>query len=313
MDYLEQRREKFFYDVTAALKPGESAYAPELYAPPKEWFYEKPEWWGDVAQHSMTVDEHGRAAGLIANFDVCYLNNVQGCITPWPVKEDEHFVYQGNVAASLGEKIPVAVIAATKGHNFDDNIMNVARANSGFLDDKFQPLSNSDDVMAHQLLYGRYTNTDQGIAFLGAVFPHVSAAMVHRINVSAISPHWVHDVKTNEMIFTGAVFVNRGALPLHQDPDFELRNIAASLNYNHIMAGPVEETSCSCKDKHVAAATDPNLQNATGEPEALKPEVTFDDLVYVQGVHSQELAVLNRTVIELTRRLDKQEEAKTDG
>lgn len=310
MDYLEQRREKFFYDVTAALKPGEKAFAPELVSPPKEWFYEKPDWWNTVSQHSITIDDHGRAAGLIANFDVCYLNSTSHCITPWPVKDDEHFVYQGNVAASLGEKIPVAVIAATKGHNFDDDILNVARANSGFLDDHFQPLSNSDDVMAHQLLYGRYTNTDQGIAFLGAVFPHVSAAMVHRINVSAISPHWVFDVKTSEMIFTGAVFVNRGALPLHADSGLELRNIAAGLRYTHIMAGPIEE-SCSCKNKDVAASVDPIVL----EMDALEPEVTMEDLVYVQSQHSQEIAVLNRAVTELIKRADKADEvqAGTDG
>lgn len=296
------RQEEYYYDVTGALKDGEEAYAPNLTAPDKSWFYDKPSWWGNVDQYSLTVDEEGRVAGLIANWDACYLNNGQQCIKPFPIKDNERFVYQGNVAASMGEKVPVSIIAATKGHNFSDDVTAVTLANQGFLDDKFQPLESSHDIMAHQLMYGRYVNVEEGIAFLGAVFPHVSAAMVHRINASAVSAHWVYDIRQDDMLFAGAVFVNQGALPLESKSNLQLRQIAASLRYNHIMAGEVVE-ACTCK-KNIAAATDPNYQNATGQPDAVQPTLTIDDIAHVVDQHSQEIDVIEQVLMDLIKEVD---------
>lgn len=288
--FMSKRQDDHFYEVTAAIRPGQKAFAPDLIAPPKEWFTDLPEWWNDVQQHSIWVDDEGRVAGLIANFSQCYLNYGEACITPWEVKEDEKFVYQGNVAASLGEKIPVAIMAATKGHNFDPDRdpRKITLANQGFLDDNFQPLTNSDDVMRHQLVYGRYKNTPEGIAFLGAVFPHVTEDMVHSIRVSAVSPHWIYDRTEDEMIFTGAVFVNRPALPLSNHSNLELREIAASLRYTHIMAEAVD--SCTCNKMDVVAATDPNLQGVSDVSEDSKPELTNEER--------------DAALLELTRRLD---------
>lgn len=299
--FLPSRAEEWFYDVTSALRPGEKAYVPELIAPPKEWFYEKPQWWNEVSQHSITVDDQGRVAGLISNWDTCYLNERDTCITPWPVKEDERFVYQGNISASLGERVPVSILAATKGHHFSDDIVQNVLANQGILDDKFKPLNSSNDVMAHQLMYGRYVNTEEGIAFLGALFPHVTASMVHRINASAVSGHWIYDVKTDDMIFAGAVFVNHGALPLSSHSELQLRQMAASLRYNHIMA---DEQTCSCKEKSVLAATDPNVQNSSGQPEGLQSEPALSDVVAVVDEHSTRLDTLEKVVMELIRERD---------
>lgn len=292
------RAEEWFYDVTSALKPGEEAYAPDLVSPPKDWFYEKPQWWNEVSQHSITVDEQGRVAGLISNWDTCYLNESSTCITPWPVREDERFVYQGNVAAASGERIPVSILAATKGHHFTDDIKDASLANQGFLDDNYKPLNSSYDIMAHQLMYGRYVNTEEGIAFLGAIFPHVTASMVHRINASAVSGHWIYDVKVDDMIFAGAVFVNHGALPLESHSKLQLRQMAASLRYNHIMA---DDHACSCKKDAVLAATDPNVQNATGQPEGEKPEITMEDVVSVLEAHTRQIDTLEKVVMELIR------------
>lgn len=296
---IEARQERWLYDVTSALRPGEQGYAPDLFAPPKEWFQQKPDWWDNLSQHSIWVAPDGRVAGLIANYDVCYLNEQRGCIKPFPIKDDERFVYQGNVTAAMGEEVPVSIIAATKGHNISDDAFEVVMANQGFYDDQFQPLETSHDIMAHQLMYGRYQNVEEGIAFFGAVFPHVTASMVHRINASAVSPHWIYDVKSDDMIFGGAVFVNQGAMPLENKNNLQLRTIAASLKYNHIMAQEV--TGCTCKDKHIAAATDPNYQNSTGQPEGQKPEVTMDDVIEVSQLHSSQIATLEKVVMDLMR------------
>lgn len=322
MAYGRSRSEQWFYDVSAALEPGEKAWAPDLLAPPREWFYEVPDWWDEVEQHSIWIDDDGRAAGLIANFSQCYLNYGDSCVTPWAVKEDENFVYQGNIAAALGERIPVSILAATKGHNLhkDRDPYKISLANQGFLDDNFQPLQSSNDVMKHQIMYGRYKNTPEGIAFLGAIFPHVSAPTVHSVRASAVSPHWVYDRTDDEMIFTGAVFVNRGALPLRNRANLQLREIAASLRYTHFMAEPVED--CACKNKHnlevatpknattgntanvtfdVVAATDPNFQGTTSDSEGRKPELTIEQIDNVLFEHTKQIALLEQEVMKLIK------------
>lgn len=292
------KAEEWFYDVTSALKPGEEAFVPDLTAAPKSWFTETPEWWGNVDQYSIWVDNDGRVAGLIANFDQCYLNFTDSCFTAPEVSETEKFVYQGNISTLEGEVLPVSILAATKGHHFSDSIVENVLANQGFLDDNFKPLETSHDIMAHQLAYGRYINTPQGIAFVGALFPHVTASMVNRLKASAVSGHWQYDQTDDKYHFAGAVFVNAGALPLRSQSQLQLRQMAASLRYNHIMA---DDHACSCKKDAVLAATDPNVQNATGQPEGIKPEITMEDVISVLEAHTRQIDTLEKVVMELIR------------
>lgn len=314
---VDDRAAAWLYEVTG-VDPGQDAFVPGLNGVPSSWLTELPPWWGNVDQYSLIVSngqqygDRGRIAGLIANEGQCFLNESNYCLTPPPVDEEEKFVYQGNVETLEGDLVPVSILAATKGHHFSDSVEKNILANQGFLSDQFQPLQNSHDIMAHQLAFGRYINVEGGVAFVGALFPHVSVDMVARLNASAISGHWIYDQTEQKHIFAGAVFVNQPGFPLANKKNLELRNIAGAFRYNHIMAQevPQEAAPCACKT-HVAAATDPQYQNTTGELEAIKieePDVTINDLAEVSRLHSQQIATLEKEVMKLIRQADQKEE-----
>lgn len=312
MGIYNNREQNWLYEVTG-VDPSIEPYANNLEAVPKSWFYEKPDWWDNkVDQYSIWVDEQGRVAGLVANFDQCYLNIDTFCFKAPPVKDDEKFVYQGNVQSQEGDIVPVAILAATKGHSYSDRIIENVLANQGWVDSNFEPLKDSPDVMAHQLMYGRYVNFPEGIGFLGAIFPHVDKSMVQRINASAISGQWQYDQSESDYIFTGASFVNKGALPLKNKQNIQLRNIAASYGYNLIMGVDTSQESetCACQDL-VSAAQDPTPPQAiTGTEEVINEDITIDDVVFA---HTGQIAALEKAVIllekEVARLVAKDEEA----
>lgn len=309
---LLAKQQDWLYEV--GLLQAEDAYAPNLNSVPESWFKEAPEWKDEVDQYSLQVSdrEHdkGRVYGLIANFGACYLNFNNQCWTAPQIKQEEEYVYQGNVRSREGNLVPVNILAATKGHHFSDSQIENVLANQGFLDDQFSPLSQSYDVMAHQLAYGRYINTPEGIAFCGALFPHVGASMVNRINASAVSGHWQKDLTDNQIHFLGAVFVNRGALPLRSRSNIELTKIAASLGYNHFMAQ--SEQTCSCKKENIIAATDPNVQTADRGNDEVSPELSLGDLALTVNEHSSEIEKLTQALIEVIKNQDRLAEA-VDG
>lgn len=311
MANFQSRQEEWLYEVTGAA-PREDAFVPDLTKVPKSWLTELPDWFGNVDQYSLVAsngdvsagfksDDAGRIAGFISNTDQCFINESGFCFTPPPIDEKEKFVYQGNIETIEGEYVPVSILAATKGHNFreDRDPYLLAKANQGFLDDKFQPLQTSHDIMAHQFAYGRYMNVPGGIAFVGALFPHVSKDMVARLNASAISGHWIYDRTDEKHIFAGAVFVNQPGFPLRSKANLQLREIAASLRYTHFMAEPVD--SCTCKKMDVVAATDPNLQGVTSNSEEKRPELTIEQIDNILVEHTRQIAVLEQEVMKLIK------------
>jgi len=291
MEYIHDPQ-TWLYEVTGE----QTNNSPHI---PQTWLETTPPFFNELEQHSIWVDQIDpqiglrRAAGLIANWDVCYMNFKDACFTAPPIKPNEKYVYQGNIETLEGNKMPVSILAATKGHHYSDQHIDNVLANQGFLDDNFRPLQ--------QLSYGRYINTPQGIAFVGAAFPHVNDNMVDRINASAISGHWQKDIASGEMEFLGAVFVNRGALPIKDKKHVELRKIAASLRYNHIVATEqiTQKQECGC-DK-IVAATDPNIQNATGEPEEERPVTNIEELEKVITELLSRVSVLEDAVMGLLK------------
>ncbi len=316
LDELQRKREQEWYmkvtgrDINASFN--------EFFVP-EAWLRELPEDFEKTEQYSLYVDDEvdpqvglRRAFGLIANFETCYMNIDGYCFTAPPVEEHEDFAYQGNVKTAEGNLVPVTIIAATLGHPESPNIYENVLYNQGWVDDKFQPLKNSTDIMAHQLLFGRFKNAPQGIAFLGAAFPHVQQDMVQRINASAISGQWQYNDHEQKYVLTGPVFVNKGALPLKNKQNIQLRNIAASYGYNLIMGVDTSQESetCACQDL-VSAAQDPTPPQAiTGTEEVINEDITIDDVVFA---HTGQIAALEKAVIllekEVARLVAKDEEA----
>lgn len=327
----------WYYQVTG-IDPHGTPFAPNLTKIPKNWFYETPEWFHEkTSQYSGWVsdgeqyDDRGRFAGLIANWDQCYLNIDSVCFTAPKIRDDEPFVYQGTTQTLEGDLVPVYVFAATKGHG-DDRMINPLTntlINQGFLDNNAQPLSASRDIMAHQLIFARFKNLPEGIAMLGGVLPHVSEDMVARINASAISGTWIYDKTYQSHVFAGPVPVNSGALPLKpkddirrwNPDDIELRNIAASARYNYIMAVNTTETDekvtsheCQCKKREVTdqkptseepekvdAASDPNVGEQIDALSNEELTITLSDLIGRVSVLEDQYGSLDREVANLIR------------
>lgn len=328
---------QWLYEVTG-VTPYDTPYAPDLKKISTKWLYELPEWFYDkTSQYSGWVsdgeeyNDRGRFAALLNNWNQCYLNVGSVCFKPPRIRETEKFVYQGNIETIEKDIVPVSILAATKGHA-DDRMMNPyvnTMINQGFYDNNAQPLQDSRDIMAHQLIYGRYMNLPEGIAFVGAIFPHVTEDMVYRINASAISGTWILDQTEGSHIFSGASFVNSAALPLaHKDEirrwdpdDIELRNIAASARYNYIMAVNTTETDekvtsheCQCKKREVTdqeptsgepekvdAASDPNVGEQIDALSNEELTITLSELIGRVSVLEDQYGSLDREVANLIR------------
>lgn len=349
-----KQQNDWLYQVIG-VEPYATPYAPELTKIPESWLREVPEWfYTQTTQYSGWVSDgkqygdKGRFAALIANWDQCYLNVNSVCFKPPQIQENERFVYQGNVETLEDTIVPVSILAATKGHPdaMDPKINTLIT--QGWLDDNGQPLTDSPNIMAHQLIQGRYLNLPEGIAFVGAIFPHVPEDMVARINASAISGTWILDKTVGHHIFTGAAFVNKGALPLgHKDElrfrrdasDFELRNIAASARYDYIMAvditestGTLKEHECSCKNKQgdtlavvtdeevtdrevtdgtlekVDAASDPTIGEESVVLSLEELSSVLSELIGRVGVLEDQVAGIDKAVVELIRFNEAREE-----
>lgn len=289
MKQLDLLQEEYQKKVLAATSPEDRAY-PELTQIPKQWLNSKPKWWDNIKNHSLFIDENGRAAGLVNNWDQCYLNSPEACMSRDP-NQDLSKMYQSNITTVEGDIEPVSILAATLGH---DNFYTEEEAiafNQGYINEHGEQLTQSNDVMAHQLLYGQYHPVEEGLAFFGAAFPHISKEMVMRVNASGISGAWVDDPTEGKQTFLGAVFVNRGALPLQINATAKYYTIGRTINNGEKTMSEQETVEqetlipCSCKDKQVNAAVE-------------------DEMIVDETMPDSNIADLQATIDDLTSRID---------
>jgi hypothetical protein len=185
-----------------------------LVNPPKVWFETLPDWWDTLGDNKLWVDDEGRVAGLVCNWDQCIIDGGKDCWTPDRIPDGYDYAYQNKTTFDDGTVGDVAVMAATDGHAVFDNPAYSLDFNQG-IRGKDGRLYDSTDQFANRLLAVKFINTEQGLAMVGSVYPHISDYLVEIVRGSAVSGHWQHIPGSGENYsFLGAVFVNKPGLPL---------------------------------------------------------------------------------------------------
>lgn len=152
-------------------------FAPDLLAPPGEWFVEFPDWFGEIETGKVWVDSQGRVAGRTYRSGACLLDgNADECWTPPPSPTGYEAFHQGAQPTRTGAVVPVGVIGGKADH---------------------APLHLSFDQAARyyqntgaQLMTGRAFDAPEGGYFLGAILPHLTVADVAMIRRSGLSCDW---------------------------------------------------------------------------------------------------------------------------
>lgn len=282
MSSIYDLRAASYQDKVLINTPIEERYAPGLDAIDPSWFNTVPEGADDLPVGKLFVYDgamNGRAFGIVAPFDECWMNDSKECITV-NEKIDTTKIYQGMHRATDGKLYPVSLLAGTLGHYQGDRMNEAVLFNQGFMDEQGQMLNASHDVMKHQLLYGQYHPTNRGLAFCGAVMPHVSKEQVRQINASAVSITMGDDARTHKQVLLGAVFVNNPAYrntlrsnPLqmrHAAIVYDLDSSRERIEMNTTLTPSSPEVTdadsheCTCKTRN--ASVDGDLINAAAAP-----------------------------------------------
>lgn len=215
--------------LAAAVGPLSDPYPVPAY-PPREWFYDKPDWLlspeAAVAAHvaaggapdeapimRLMIDDEGRAAGYFQEFGQCLVHDHSAC----PVASPTHHsgFHQSNVVVEDGSQISVGIIANVGGHA-----------------DPYAPVS---VAMAHYadpnlaVVTGRAYDDEHGSYVLGAVVPWATFQDVAKARMHPLSGDWrpmapawwkAHGIaasvvrKVEGYDSIGPTFVNRPGLPL---------------------------------------------------------------------------------------------------
>lgn len=297
-DIIDLTREEYQKKVFGL---AENPAYPNLTHAPLEWFNSKPDWWDNISQHSIYVDDKGRVAGLVNNWEQCYLNDPERCFKADP-NQDLSKMYQSNATTVEGNIIPVSVLSATYGHENFNTINGAIAYNQGYVNEYGEQLSQSNDIMAHQLCYGQYHPVEEGLAFFGAMFPHVDSNMVQRINASAISGSWAEDATEGKQTFLGATFVNRGALPLQISAGLKLYTIGRK-------SGDRMPETCKCKKENKD-----HIENIAENIVDTNTDTTVSAAITdnIDTVDTIDTSVLIEDIASLTARVDELEAMLVD-
>lgn len=191
----------------------DDAFAPEMLAPPKEWFEDVPPEAADLPLKKIYVADDGRVFGRVHDNSTCILDGSKDC---WkPDKQDSYdLTYQGVTETAEGELITTADLAITEGHApvafWDDWQMSLA-FNMGDIDERGQAVDDPAKASS-KLARVRFVDREDGLWALGAVYPTATAKTVVLARGSSWSGHW-QTVPRQGMKFLGAVVVNRPGLP----------------------------------------------------------------------------------------------------
>lgn len=267
-----------------------------LINPSKEWFEVKPDWWGKIANNKLWVDDDGRVAGLVCNWDQCIIDGSEECWSPERLPDNYDFAYQNSVTYDDGTVDNVAVLAATDGHGVFENPQASLEFNQGKRG-KDGKLLNTMDSFANRVMSVKFHNTDEGLIMLGSIYPHVSEYMFELVRNSAVSGHWQHIPESGEPLsFLGAVFVNKPGLPL--------RKVAGAICYNgdniileerHSM-GDVVKVECGCEK---IAATETIIEDGMVETDDMVETYSKSEVDDMFSVFGERLTVLEDAVSSL--------------
>ena len=229
-----------------------------LATPPKEWFYDVPDWYENDGIPKLRIDEQGRIAGLVANWDQCIIDGSEECWTAPRLPDNYDYAYQTRIVYENGEEDYIALLAATDGHAPPMKPEYSLEFNQGKRNREGK-LYNDMAGFANRIAAVRFVNHKDGLMVLGALYPHVQDHIVRLADGSAISGHWQHVNGSGEHeSFLGAVFVNTPGLPLTKIANASGYDIRIDPREDLIMSD-VEKT-CSCKEndmKQAAADTAP--------------------------------------------------------
>lgn len=211
-------------DDPSLVKPADEPFAPDLRHPPREWFFEKPDWFSDDTK--IWVDSDGRAAGWYYHAGTCLIgSNDEECWMPQPSPTGNEIFHQGSLVTAEGDVLDVGVIGG--GGDHAPTWMGVEQAAAYYAD------------VDKQVLVGRvYDEPGVGSYFLGAVLPEVTTGQVDKVRRSALSGDWrwrKFDSKgrpLNAYDALGPWLVSRPGLPLNR-AGFAVTQLASAASPDH--------------------------------------------------------------------------------
>lgn len=145
-------------------------------APPAEWFHTVPDWF-DPQTALVAVDfDTGRVAALVAPFGEPLLDGSTETWTPPRSVTGYEFAHVGTAVCDDGTTVRIANIGGGVSHA--------------------DPWQSHDVAAAHyantatRRMYGRFTDTDDGIVFLGSMWPGSTVGDAFECTTSALSGDW---------------------------------------------------------------------------------------------------------------------------
>lgn len=192
--------------------------------PPLDWFIETPEG-ADPEWPGAQVFEGGRVYARIADWDTCLLDAGSGsadgqCWSPPKSPTGYQLAHQGiDLTCDDGTIVKGANIGGSVNH------FNPLSMAAGLAVDYY---SNT----ASRMLKGLYHEDDQGVFFLGQVWPDLSTVDVDHVSGTALSGDWRWRPPLKEYDMAGAQMVNLPGLPIggaKQKQEFVALSMAAGL------------------------------------------------------------------------------------
>lgn len=190
--------------------------------PPLDWFVSVPEK-ADPTWPGVQLFEQGRVYARVADWDTCLLDagsfdSAGECWTPPKSPTGYQLAHQGiSIECDDGTELVAANIGGGVDH-FNPMSMSATAAVDHY--------SNS----ASRMLRGLYHEDDQGVYFLGQLWPDLSDVDVLHARGTALSGDWRWRPPLGEYDMAGAQMVNNPGLPIGGARKQEFFAMAASLS-----------------------------------------------------------------------------------
>lgn len=250
-------------------------FAPDLLAPPREWFEEYPEEWAsELASNTLWVNDEGRIAGEITGDSYILNGRTEKWKPPQLASANDKYLYQGATVFKDGTTMPTTDLAFTEGHMVFPDWQLSHAFNAGQVNKQGVAIDDPERI-SNKVARVRYIPRPNGrIGVVGALYHTVTAGKVAIMRGSAISGHWQPVPPEAGVQFLGAVFVNKPGLPLAKVACFsptgeETYAIVAAMPET-LDQQPTQDAQPQAQEQQTPDLTPPPQQDSQAQEENLQ-------------------------------------------